>query len=133
MTFSDAEIAYLDSQWLGRLTTIDAHGRPQIRAVGVHYNPETRTIDVVGWGLANSQKFRNARRNPEVAFIVDDLASTNPWRPRSVEIRGWAETLTESGASPWGDAVIRLHPRRIISEGLDASGDKRTNARDVPE
>ncbi|QVQ52988.1 PPOX class F420-dependent oxidoreductase [Spiractinospora alimapuensis] len=132
MTFTDAEIAYLDSQLLGRLTTIDAQGRPQIRAVGVHYNPETRTIDVVGWGLAKSQKFRNASRNPEVAFIVDDLASTNPWRPRSVEIRGRAETLTGPGVSPWGDEVIRIHPRRVVAEGLDPSGDGRYNARDLP-
>ena len=40
-------------------------------------------------------KFRNASARPEVSFVVDDLVSTDPWRPRMVAIHGTAEVLTE--------------------------------------
>lgn len=129
MSFTDAEIDYLNSQRLGRLATVDPDGTPNLRPVEVHYNPDTRTIDVVGFGLSASRKFRNAAADPRVAFIVDDLPSTSPWRPRSVEVRGRAEVLTGPGVSPWGDEVIRIHPRRIISEGLEQPTQGRYYAR----
>ena len=47
--------------------------------------------------------------------MVDDLPSVDPWRVRCVEIRGVAEAVQP----PDGDAVIRIHPRRIISFGID--------------
>jgi pyridoxamine 5'-phosphate oxidase family protein len=130
MSFTDTEIDYLESQRLGRLTTLDSEGRPQMRPVEVHYNREHGTIDVVGFGLSSSRKFRNASADPRVAFLVDDLPSTSPWRPRSVEVRGEAAVLTGPGVSPWGDEVIRIHPRRIVSEGLQESAG-RYHARDV--
>ncbi len=52
--------------------------------------------------------------NPAVAFVVDDLATTTPWRPRMVEIRGPAEAIED--AQPFGPGysaeVIRITPRR---------------------
>jgi pyridoxamine 5'-phosphate oxidase family protein len=32
-----------------------------------------------------------------VAFLVDDLESVNPWRPRGIEVRGEAEVLPSGG------------------------------------
>jgi pyridoxamine 5'-phosphate oxidase family protein len=46
------------------------------------------------------------------AIVIDDLASTDPWHPRAVEVRGRAEALREPRA------LIRIHPERIISWGL---------------
>lgn len=48
------------------------------------------------------------------AFVVDDLVSVQPWRVRCLEIRGVAEALTTEGGP-----LIRLHPKRIISFGVD--------------
>ena len=39
-TFTDAELAYLSSQRLGRLATVDVDGAPQNNPVGFGYNPE---------------------------------------------------------------------------------------------
>jgi pyridoxamine 5'-phosphate oxidase family protein len=50
-----------------------------------------------------------------VAFVVDDVATVSPWRPRCLEIRGHAETI-ESSHGP----LIRIHPERIISFGIDS-------------
>jgi pyridoxamine 5'-phosphate oxidase family protein len=74
-----------------------------------------------------------------VAFVADDIVSTDPWRVRCLEIRGTAEQAeappSEGDAGDELDtAIIRITPRRIISYGLGADGhDLRTfEARDVP-
>lgn len=48
--------------------------------------------------------------------MVDDLASTDPWRPRAIEIRGLAEAISDP------EPLIRIHPDRVVSWGLDEHG-----------
>jgi pyridoxamine 5'-phosphate oxidase family protein len=132
VTFTAAELDYLQNEPIGRLCTIGPAGEPQIRPVGVHVGPRDSTIDVVGHALAGTQKWRNVIRNPRVAFIVDNVLSVVPPNARGIEIRGFATALpgagtTESGLS--GD-IIRIMPRRIIAWGLDGDGTG-TNARDA--
>ena len=124
MTFSDKERAYLDSQLLGRLATIGPDGAPRNVPVGFRVNPQLGTIDIGGHNLGASQKFRNVRRDPRVSFVVDDLASVNPWTPRFMEIRGTAEAL-ETGGLELGPGFT---PRRIVAFGIDAE----RSARNVP-
>jgi pyridoxamine 5'-phosphate oxidase family protein len=113
-------IAYLESQRLGRLATVDRTGAPQNNPVGFRYNPELGTIDIGGRNMGASRKFRNLAANPRVAFVVDDLASVQPWRVRCVEIRGRAEGLTGADYGPgYSGEIIRIHPERIIAFGLD--------------
>jgi pyridoxamine 5'-phosphate oxidase family protein len=113
VVFSETEIAYLASQRLGRLATVQRSGVLQVSPVGFAYNPELQTIDIRGFNLTRSQKFRNVAANGRAAFVVDDLASVDPWRVRCVEIRGVAEAVEGD------DPLIRLRPRRIISFGID--------------
>ena len=121
MTFTDAETGYLASQRLGRLATIGPDGSPQVKLVGFRYNPELGTIDVAGFNMATSQKFRNVRRNGRAALVVDDIASASPWRVRFLEIRGTAEAIPAPGGSVGlnGKALIRIHPIRILSFGIE--------------
>ncbi len=95
--FTDAEVAYLQGQRLGRLATVDPAGQPHVVPVAFRYNPDQDTIDIGGHGFARRKKYRDVQRNPRVAFVVDDLASVDPWRPRMIEIRGEAEILSEGG------------------------------------
>ena len=121
MTFSEGELAYLGGQRLGRLATLRPDGTLQNNPVGFRYNAGTGTIDVMGHGMAASRKFRNVAATGEVAFVVDNLASVRPWWVRCVEIRGRAEALTAPADSAYGpgEPIIRIHPRRVISFGLD--------------
>ena len=51
--------------------------------------------------------------------MIDDVLP--PWRPRCVMVRGEAEALEEAASAdgePQGP-IIRIHPRQIISWGLD--------------
>ncbi|HEX4215580.1 MAG TPA: PPOX class F420-dependent oxidoreductase [Candidatus Dormibacteraeota bacterium] len=117
MPFTQLEIDYLASQPLGRLATAQPDGTLQNSPVGFRYNQETGTIDIGGYNMAASRKFKNLSTNERVAFVVDDIASTSPWRVRCLEIRGTAEALQPGDGR---DApIIRVHPRRIISFGLE--------------
>jgi pyridoxamine 5'-phosphate oxidase family protein len=120
VSFTDAELAYLASQRLGRLATAQPDGTLQVNPVGFRYNAETGTIDIGGHNMAASRKFRNVAANGRVAFVVDDIASTDPWRVRCLEIRGDGEALVEpsDGGGQIAGPIIRIHPRRVISFGL---------------
>ncbi|WP_213008888.1 PPOX class F420-dependent oxidoreductase [Paractinoplanes toevensis] len=121
MSFSESEIAYLGSQHLGRLATLRPDGTLQNSPVGYRYNPAIGTIDIAGFNMERSHKFRNVAATHEVAFVVDDLPSVQPWRVRCLEIRGTAEAL-EAPADSAHDSpgpIIRIHPRRIIAFGLE--------------
>ena len=122
-SFTEAQIAYLNSQRLGRLATVDANGSPQNNPVGFSYNPELGTIDIGGRNLATSRKFRNLSTNDKVAFVVDDIVSVSPWQVRCLEVRGTAEALTDQPPlrpGMTGD-LIRIHPTRILGFGYEAS------------
>jgi pyridoxamine 5'-phosphate oxidase family protein len=121
MPLTGAEIEYLEGQRLGRLATIQPDGSPQVKPVGFHYNAELRTIDIVGFRMSASQKFRNVSRDGRAALVVDDIASTQPWRVRFLEIRGIAEAVPGSPDDGGGadTALIRIHPRRILSFGIE--------------
>ena len=121
--FTPAEIAYLQSQRLGRLATVGPDVQPHVVPVSFRYNPVSDTIDIGGHDFAKRKKFRDVRRNPRVAFVVDDLASVNPWRPRGIEIRGEAEVLETGGTeimSNFDPEIFRIKPKRIISWGIEA-------------
>lgn len=120
MPFTEIEIDYLAGQPLGRLATRRPDGTLQNSPVGFRYNPATATIDIGGFAMAASRKYRNVADNGEVAFVVDDVPSVNPWRVRCLEIRGSAEAIEHPADSGYGtgDPIIRIHPRRIISYGI---------------
>lgn len=121
--FTPAEIAYLQSQRLGRLATVGADGQPHVVPVSFRYNPALDTIDIGGHDFAKRKKFRDVRHNPRVAFVVDDMASIDPWRPRGIEIRGSAEMLATGGTEVMANfdpEMFRISPKRIISWGIEA-------------
>jgi pyridoxamine 5'-phosphate oxidase family protein len=120
-TFTVADLAYLRGQRLGRLATVRRDGTVQNSPVGFGYNEKLGTIDIGGWNMADSRKFRNIAEGSKVAFVVDDVASVDPWRVRCLEIRGDAEALTdpEDSTAQIGGPIIRIHPRRVISYGIE--------------
>jgi pyridoxamine 5'-phosphate oxidase family protein len=125
VSFTPAERNYLGTQRLGRLATVDRDGSPQNNPVGFQYNPSTGTIDIHGRNLGETRKFRNVQANGRVAFVVDDIASLQPWVVRGIEIRGRAEALVEQTPSRayFSPEVIRIHPEQIFSWGIEPDAD----------
>lgn len=116
--FSANELDYLglDGVRLGRLATVGADGTPHVVPVGWRYDPGSDAIEVRGRDLPATKKFRDVARAGRAAIVIDDLASTDPWRPRAVSIRGPAEAVNEP------KPLIRIHPGRVVSWGLDGEG-----------
>lgn len=111
--FSDAELEYLRSgRRLGRIATVGRNGTPHVVPVGWRYDPDHDAIEVGGRAPASTKKYRDVSRTGRAAIVIDDLASTDPWRPRGIEVRGRAEAL---GAP---DHLIRIRPDRVVSWGL---------------
>jgi pyridoxamine 5'-phosphate oxidase family protein len=81
------------------------------------HNPETDTIDITGRRFAITKKFRNVAANPWAAVVIDDIASTDPWRPRAIVIQGPA-TAIKTADQP-DNGTIRITPDTVISWGLD--------------
>jgi len=125
MSFKPHEIEYMKAADLARLATIQPDGTLQNSPVGFTFNERLGTIDIHGYRMSKSRKFRNLASNNTVALVIDDVASRNPWRVRCLEIRGTAEQVKAGAkrAEPNGDeiddAIIRITPRRIISFGID--------------
>ena len=121
--FRRAELDYLSGGLqLGRIATVGPDGTPHVVPVGWIYNAARDAIDIGGRELERTKKFRDVARSGRAAIVIDDLISTDPWRPRGIEIRGRGEAITLP------TPLIRIHPERIVSWGLDAARSARTVA-----
>ena len=122
--FTNEEIEYLKSQLLGRLATVGPDGQPHVVPVSFRYNAQLDTIDIGGHDFARRKKYQDVQRNPRVAFLVDDMVSVDPWRPRGIEVRGEAEVLSSGGEAlgpGFTPDMFRIHPQRIVSWGIMGS------------
>jgi pyridoxamine 5'-phosphate oxidase family protein len=121
--FTEPELEYLNGdRKLGRIATVGKDGTPHVVPVGWTHNTALDTIDVGGIEFEKTKKFRDVQRHGRAAIVIDDLASTDPWRPRGIEIRGTAEAVTEPRP------LVRITPERIVSWGLENGGSTRTVA-----
>ena len=129
--FTPAEVSYLRGHRLGRMATVDAAGKPHAVPVGYRYD-QSDTITI--GGLDRSKKWRDLHDNPHVAFVVDDLVSVDPWRPRGVETRGRAARHGAGGEQigpGFRVARVEIRPDRIVSWGTDSEPFGPPNARSV--
>jgi len=119
--FRESELRYLaGGKQLGRLATVGADGTPHVVPVAWIYNAVRDTIDVGGSELAETKKFRDVARTGRAAIVVDDVGDGEEWRPRGIEVRGRGEAI----AMP--TPLIRIHPERIVSWGLEGGRRSRT-------
>jgi pyridoxamine 5'-phosphate oxidase family protein len=126
--FTQSELEYLGErrpERLGRIATVGKDGTPHVVPVGWRLDPELDAIEVRGINLARTKKFRDVQRSGRASIVIDDLLSTDPWRPRGVEVRGRAEAI--EGDRP----RIRIHPERIVSWGIESESLNQRHARSV--
>jgi pyridoxamine 5'-phosphate oxidase family protein len=122
--FTPPEIQYLTSQGLARLATVGPDGQPHVVPVTFAFNADEDSIDVGGVDFGATKKWRDARQNPLVTFLLDDVLP-NPRRARALEVRGRAEAHETggSGINPrfpnFAEEFLRIRPTRILSWGLE--------------
>jgi pyridoxamine 5'-phosphate oxidase family protein len=139
--FTGAELAFLRDQGLGRVATVGSDCQPHITPVTFHYNEVEDTVDIGGVFFGETKKWRDAKKNPRVTVLVDDMIGP-PRRARALEIRGVAE-LHETGGNEinprfpnFAPEFFRLRPTRIVAWGLEdeesgTGSGFRVNARSV--
>ena len=94
--FSENEIAYIRSQRLARIATVNGDGQPDVVPVG--YEFDGGVFYVGGRFLPQTRKFKNIQAGrSRIALVIDDLVSVDPWTPRSIRIYGLAEPLEMTG------------------------------------
>lgn len=120
MAFTEEEIAYLSSQRLTRLATVDPDGQPDVVPVGFEY--DGTYFHIGGRDPARTRKFRNVEAgHTKVALVIDDMVSTNPWTPRYLRVYGTAELIERKGQ--FGLApYMRITPTTSWSFNLDGQG-----------
>jgi pyridoxamine 5'-phosphate oxidase family protein len=113
MSFSEEEIAYMRSQRLARVATVDADGQPDVVPVGFEF--DGTYINIGGYRPAATRRHHNVLAgNHKVALVIDDIPSFQPLTPRYLRIYGTAEVV--NGAQPY----LRITPKISWSWNLSA-------------
>lgn len=112
---SESELRFLTSgrRSLGRVATVGPDGTPHVVPSGWSYNQTLGTLDVTGRDVQATKKFRDVARTGRAAIVIDGVAEGEGWNPWAIEIAGAAEAITGP------PALIRIHPERVRSWGLD--------------
>ena len=119
MAFTEQEIAYLQSQGLGRLATVGADGQPDVVPVAVEFDG---TFLWVGGSpeVTGTWKFRNvAAGNPRVSLVIDDMQSLDPFNARGIRIYGHAEQPFERVGMVGPGIFMRITPAVSWSWNLE--------------
>lgn len=91
--FSEKELAYLRTQKLLRLATVEPDGQPDVDAVGFEFDGQYFYIG--GHVLQTSRKYKNvAAGNTKVSLIIDDQETDEP---RGIKLHGVAKIVQRTG------------------------------------
>lgn len=126
MSIDSHHVEYLTTHTHGRLATVAPNGTPQNKPVGYRYDDALATIDIAGFNMERSAKYRNVAVNPEVSFVVDDVVGEGAAGVRFIELRGRAEHATDPDRAAQTGAsaeIIRIHPRRLVSWNIEPGHD----------
>lgn len=110
--FTEAEVAYLNSQPLMRFASASSSGKPDVAPVIFELDGDD--ILTAGFNVTKTARYRNITSNPQATLVIDDLATIDPWSPRGVKVIGTA-TIEDVDGSP----RFRIHPRVIISWAIN--------------
>jgi len=110
MAFTDEELAYLSTQPLARLATVGPDGQPDVVPVALEVDG---SVLWVGGGATflGTRKVRNvASGHREVALVVDDLVSLDPFAARGIRIYGIAHDPVERTGVVGPGWYLRITP-----------------------
>jgi PPOX class F420-dependent enzyme/OxyR family protein len=118
VAFSDDEIAYLQSQPVARLATVNADGQPDVVPVAFELDGPYIWVGGVGPDVAKTRKLRNiGAGRTKVSLVVDDLVSMEPSSPGRCGCTGTPSR--RSNAWAWsGRGSIAASPRRCRGAGI---------------
>jgi pyridoxamine 5'-phosphate oxidase family protein len=91
MSFTAEEREYLASQPLARLATVSADGQPDVVPVSYELDGNRFWVGGPGASVLATRKFRNVLAGQDqVALVVDDMVSFEPFIARGIRVYGRA-------------------------------------------
>ena len=124
-SFSDLEIQYLKLQRLARIATASPQGKPDVSPVafefdGTHLFVGSHSEEV----FFRTKKYKNIRDgNNQIAIVIDDLESVQPWKPRGIKVNGTAEIVEHDGMFGPGK-YLQITPTVSWSWGIRSQYEK---------
>ena len=111
MSFTQEEIAYLRSQPLARVATIGADGQPDVVPLAFEFDGTFLWVGGTGATVVNTRKFRNIQAgNHQVALVIDDLVSFQPFIARGIRVYGHADRPVERTGMVGPGIYTRITP-----------------------
>jgi len=116
--FSQLERAYLQTQMLARLATVEPDGQPDADVAGFEFDGARFYIG--GHDVEATRKYKNIVANQrKVSLVIDDLKTRDPWVPRGIKIHGIAEIVIREGRMGKG-SYLAITPTISWSWGIEA-------------
>ena len=119
MTFSEPELQYLKTQRLARIASVSRDGDPDVVPVAFEFDGKHFYVGSHDQVMFHkTSKYLNVMDgNKKVAIVIDDMESTDPWRPRGIKIKGVAEVVDHKGMFGQGE-YLRIIPNTSWSWGI---------------
>ncbi|MFN3001969.1 PPOX class F420-dependent oxidoreductase [Mycolicibacterium wolinskyi] len=112
MAFTDDELAYLRSQPVARLATVNADGQPDVVPVAFEVDGSDIWVGGVGADVLRTRKLVNiAQGRTQVSLVVDDLVSMDPFIARAIRVYGDAQPPVERVGMMGPGWYTRITPR----------------------
>ncbi len=124
--FSRKEAEYLRSKHLARVTTSSLDGIPDV-SPPVGFDFDGKYFYIGGMNITKTTKYRDIMKNNNIALVMDDLKTINPWDPRGIRIYGTAEIVAREQLARgqlrdndhFRPTYIGVKPLRKWSWGID--------------
>jgi pyridoxamine 5'-phosphate oxidase family protein len=119
VVFSKPEIEYVKSQRLARFATVSPKGQPEVVPVAFEFDGDYFYVGSHSQEIfLKTRKYKSVRDgNKLVGFVVDDLESVDPWKPRGIKVHGIAEIVEHNGMFGPGK-YLRITPKTSWSWGI---------------
>jgi pyridoxamine 5'-phosphate oxidase family protein len=112
VSFTEEEIAYLQSQPLARLATVNPGAQPDVVPVAFEFDGTDFWVGGSGESVLGTRKFRNIEAgNQQVALVIDDLVSFNPFIARGIRVYGDANGPVQRVGMVGPGFYLRITPR----------------------
>jgi pyridoxamine 5'-phosphate oxidase family protein len=122
VSFTPQELDYLRSQPLARLATRSADGQPDVVPVSFEFDGTCFWVGGPGPSVLRTRKFRNVLAgNYEVALVVDDLVSFEPFIARGIRIYGRAGQPIERAGMVGPGMYLPITPVMSWSWNMDGN------------
>ncbi len=111
MSFTPDEVEYLASQPLARLATVAAAGQPDVVPVAFEFDGTGFWVGGSGESVLATRKIRNVvAGHREVALVVDDRVSLDPFIARGIRVYGEAAPPVERVGHVGPGFYVRIRP-----------------------